>query len=600
MKIPRLSSKSVTLSNGLTVVVSEEHTVPVVAIAVTYRVGSRHEKKGRSGFAHLFEHLMFQGSENVPRGLFSRLIQAHGGVDNAFTERDYTHYYSFLPSHQVELGLWMEADRMRSLIVTPEKVENEKKVVQEELRLRYYNQPYVRAITETLNTAAFRKWPNQHSVGGSLEDVGRARFSEVVEFFNTHYLPNNAVLTVAGDVRFPEIKRLVQRHFSSIAGRKLPAAPKLQEASPSREKRAQVEDHHAKLPALVVGWPCPDRRSPDFWALSFLGELLFSGEESPLHQSLVKEKQVAISLAGQLGFPYSTVLDYKSPGLFGLYIIYPERDGKDGVLREMENVLERIRSRGISLKEWRRVQTSIRSQLVHQAQSAMDRARLLGVYTAIFGRPELINEDIKRLVSVRPEAVRRAAQKYLKTARRVVVDVIPSRKPGRAGGAQAPGHNGAVQSARPAESPAALPGVPVRAASPRALQFPGMREFRLANGLEVLCVEDHRLPLVHALLAVPAGLGFSPESLPGFPEAAAELVLQGSRNKSAKEIAEHLADMGASLSVDVGADRALLSGSVLSESALPFFRQMVETLVDADFPKDEVALWKKNELQERK
>src|SRR5918912_2688394 len=253
-KPPNIPVSYYTLPNGLEVVISEDHIAPVVTVGVYYNVGFRLEPKGRTGFAHLFEHMKFQGSANVKKFEHAKFVEANGGSLNGHTDFDYTNYYQTMPSNRVELGIWLESDRMRSLDISEEKLKNQQAVVREEVRVNVLNQPYQFFEWISLWENAFSNWNNSHNGYGALAEINAATIEDVRNFFKTYYAPNNAVLTVVGDVDVNEVKKMVEKHFASIPSQPTPPRPDLTEPPQIREKRISQTDKLANLPALATGY----------------------------------------------------------------------------------------------------------------------------------------------------------------------------------------------------------------------------------------------------------------------------------------------------------------------------------------------------------
>ena len=280
-QLPPTPIEDFTLANGLRVVLSQDRAIPVVSVAVYYDVGSRNEKEGRTGFAHLFEHMMFQGSENVPKAAHFQYIFNAGGTMNGTTSTERTNYFETLPSNYLPLAFWLESDRMRSLKVTQENLDNQRNAVQEEKRLRYDNQPYVNAFLR-MNELIFTNPANAHSTIGSMEDLDAATIDDMQEFFRIYYAPNNAVLSVVGDFDNAEARALVDKYFGSIPSQPVPPPVDVSEPEAVAIREEVFNDPLAPAPAFVLGWKIPERRTPDFYALSLAGTLLFEGDSSRL------------------------------------------------------------------------------------------------------------------------------------------------------------------------------------------------------------------------------------------------------------------------------------------------------------------------------
>src|SRR5215470_6959645 len=281
------------LKNGLRVILSEDHSAPTYSISVVYNVGSRDEKKGRTGFAHLFEHMMFQGSENVGKGEHFVLIENNGGGMNGSTNTDRTEYHETLPANQIDLGLFLESDRMRSLAITQANLDNQRETVKEERRQRYDNQPYGQTF-DTLFEVAYDDFPYKHSTIGSMDDLNAASVKDVADFFKTYYAPNNAVLTLVGDFKSSDILAKIEKYFGNIPAQAPPPSPDMTEPKQTAERRKTIEDPLAQIPRIDMPWKIPQGNTPDWYALYVLGEILSTGQSSRFYQTLVREKQVVL------------------------------------------------------------------------------------------------------------------------------------------------------------------------------------------------------------------------------------------------------------------------------------------------------------------
>jgi zinc protease len=405
------------LANGLRVIIAEDHYAPVYSIAVTYNVGSRNERKGRTGFAHLFEHMMFKGSEKVGPGEHFYLVFANGGNMNGSTSQDRTNYFEELPINQLELGLFLESDRMRSLAITKENLDNQRSTVQEERRLGLDNQPYGRT-GEVLEELAYENFPYKHSVIGSMDDLNAATVEDVQQFFKTYYAPNNAVLTLVGDLDTQKTLALVKKYFESIPKQTPP--PPVDETEPpqKQEKRTTVEDRLARMPRLDMAYHVPAGNTPDSFALSVLGNILSGGESSRLYQKLVKESEVATAV--NAGYDQR-----RGPSLFR-FIAMP-RPGKnlEDVEKAIDEEIARIQKEPPTEAEMRRVRSGARSSFVAVRESSLSLATQLGQYAVYFNDPNLINTRLDKIMAVTPADVQRVAKKYLVPNERTVVYTRP-------------------------------------------------------------------------------------------------------------------------------------------------------------------------------
>ncbi|HET9486806.1 MAG TPA: pitrilysin family protein, partial [Chryseosolibacter sp.] len=286
------------LDNGLKVVLSEDHTSPTVVIAVYYNIGFRIEPKNRTGFAHLFEHMMFQGSENLGKMEFIKLVQTNGGVLNGSTRFDYTNYFEIMPAHKLETALWAEADRMRGLDITQDNLTNQQGVVKNEVKVNVLNQPYGGFPWLDMPQYANENWFNSHNFYGDLADLDSAKLEDVDQFFKTYYSPNNAAIAIVGDFNKAETKKWVEQYFGNIPAVDLPAKPDIAEPKQTKEKRFTKEDKLANKPAFAVAYKMPDRNTPEYYAMGLIDQLLLQGNDSKLYQKLVQEKGYAGEVSG--------------------------------------------------------------------------------------------------------------------------------------------------------------------------------------------------------------------------------------------------------------------------------------------------------------
>src|SRR6476620_3091951 len=366
------------LPNGLKVVISEDHIAPVVTVAVYYNVGFRVEPKGRTGFAHLFEHMMFQGSANVKKFEHVKYVEANGGNTNGHTDFDYTNYYQTMPSNRVELGLWLESDRMRSLDISEENLKNQQNVVSGEVRVNVLNQPYQFFEWISLWENAFTNWNNSHNGYGELSEINAATIEDVRSFFKTYYAPNNAVLTIVGDVDVADVKKMVEKHFVSIPAQSTPPKADLSEPAQSKEKRVSQTDKLANLPALATGYHVPPQNSPDFPAMALLVQILQGDDSSRWYQRLVKEKELTLDLSGGLNY-FGNEFDYTGPMIMTTRTTYKPGHTGDEVVKEMDAVTAEDVAKGITDKELADAKVRYKSNFYSQLESSFGKAHLLSV-----------------------------------------------------------------------------------------------------------------------------------------------------------------------------------------------------------------------------
>lgn len=416
------------LPNGLKVVISEDHIAPVVTVAVYYNVGFRLEPKGRTGFAHLFEHMMFQGSANVKKFEHAKYVEANGGSLNGHTDFDYTNYYETLPSNRVEMALWLESDRMRSLDISEENLKNQQNVVSEEIRVNVLNQPYQLFEWIDLWENAFTNWNNSHNGYGELAEVNAATIEDVRNFFKTYYAPSNAVLTIVGDVDVADVKKMVEKHFGSIPAQPTPARPDLTEPPQTKEKRVSQTDKLANLPALATGYHLPPQNSPDFPAMALLVQILQGDDSSRWYQRLVKEKELTLDLTGGLNY-FGNEFDYTGPMIMTTRTTYKPGHTADEILREMDAVVADVSTKGITEKELADAKVRFRSNFYSQLESSFGKAHLLSALALFRDDPNQINSLLNPFESVTEAQVKAAAAKYLVASNRTVIDRVPEAKP---------------------------------------------------------------------------------------------------------------------------------------------------------------------------
>src|SRR5215471_2442696 len=294
------------LPNGMRVILSRDNAVPVVAVYVIYGAGARSEEKGRTGFAHLFEHMMFEGSANAPKGTHFGTVESNGGVLNGSTHPDYTDYYEVLPSNKLATALWLESDRMRSLSINDENLKNQKEAVKQERRLSFDNQPYATAIVDVWPPLMYQNWQSSHSLIGSFEDLNASTVEDVSKFFKSHYAPDNAVLVIVGDIQIPETKKLIETYFGDIPAQPAPKRPDLTEPSAFKPHTQTYKDAMAQVPGVIIGYLGPKRRTPDYYALNMIDAILTLGDSSRFRQDLVKGKQSVIQFEVNLGWPFAS------------------------------------------------------------------------------------------------------------------------------------------------------------------------------------------------------------------------------------------------------------------------------------------------------
>lgn len=423
---PVIPIEKYTLANGMRVILSRDNAVPVITLYMMYDVGARVEEKGRTGFAHLFEHMMFEGSANVPKGMHFKLVESNGGTLNGSTHPDYTDYFEVLPSNKLAVGLWLESDRMRSLAITQENLDNQKEAVKQERRLSVDNRPYSTALVDCWPELAFQNWQNSHSLIGSFEDLNASSVDDVAKFFKTYYAPDNAILVIVGDIQIPEARKLIEQYFGDIPAQTKPAKPDLTEPPNPTPRTGVYHDAHARVPAVIVGYPAPTRRSPGYYALAMLDVLLTGGPSSRFQLNLVKGKESLIQFQAELGFPFASTSDYKDPGDYAMFLLYKPSFTPQQIVGQAQEEIAKIQNDGVDPKELERARTFLRSEHITSLQSSLHRAQLLGRYELLDGQPELINTDLENFLAVTPAQIQDVAKRYLTPERRTVLEIRPA------------------------------------------------------------------------------------------------------------------------------------------------------------------------------
>ncbi len=421
------------LKNGLRVILSRDNAVPVITVYMIYDVGARSEEKGRTGFAHLFEHMMFEGSTNAPKGVLNKTIESNGGVFNGSTHPDFTDYYEVLPSNKLATALWLESDRMRNLSINEENLKNQKEAVKQERRLSFDNQPYSTAIVDVWPTLMFRNWQSSHSLIGSFEDLNNATVTDVSKFFKTYYAPDNAVLVLVGDIQNADAKKLIETYFGDIPSQAVPKRPDLAEPADFKAVKQVQKDPLAQVPGVVLGYPGPKRRSPDYYALHMVDAILTAGDSSRFRMDLIKGKQSVISCEAELGWPFASARDYRDPEPYAMFVLYKPNFTADQIVDQVQEEIAKLQNAPIDAKELERVKTQVRAGAIKEMQSSQARAQALAQFELADGDASLINTELDRVLAVTPAQIQAAAKKYLVPERRAVLEIQPAPAPGPKG-----------------------------------------------------------------------------------------------------------------------------------------------------------------------
>ncbi len=416
------------LDNGLRVVLSPEPSAPVVTVGVYYEVGFRLEPRGRSGFAHLFEHLMFQGSEHLAKMELVRLIQQNGGMLNGSTRTDFTNYFEVLPKAALELALWLEAERMRGPVITQEELDNQRDVVKNEVRVNVLNRPYGGFPWLDMTERAFSNWHNAHNGYGEFADLDAAGLDDVQHFFETYYSPRNAVLVVVGDIDVEQTFGLVRREFESIEGPVPPPAPDLSEPPPTEERRFTRQDPLATRPALAFAYHTPERGTPQFAALGVLHQLLGEGDDALLHRELVHRRGYSSSVAAGMNF-LGNMHNARTPLLWTCSLLHDTDTTPEEILAAADEVIEPLRAAPVSDAQFELALIKARASLYDTLASSLfpglGRLDLLASFALFDDDPERINRLEAEQRALTPAIVQQTAHDYLDPARRTVIALEP-------------------------------------------------------------------------------------------------------------------------------------------------------------------------------
>lgn len=428
MKGPQIALETKTMGNGLRVVIAPDSIAPVVTVGVYYKIGFRLEPQGRSGFAHLFEHMMFQGSANAPKMEHIKLINSSGGVLNGSTMYDVTNYYEAVPSNALGRVLWLEADRMRALKVDDENLNNQRDVVKEEVRVNVLNQPYGGFPWLDMPPVAFRNWANAHNFYGDFADLDAASLADVQTFFKTYYLPNNAVLLILGDVKSEEGFSLAEKYFGDI-----PAGPKPPFADPNEppqneERRGNVEEKFGTLPAMAIGYVMPKRRSAEWHAMALLDQALHGGRAGRIYRDLVLERQIAVEADGGV----DDIFGYDGPSQMTTRILHKPEISADATVAAFDAVIAEVQEKGIDADELEQLKVKWRSDYYAMLEGGRGGympkyglMHLLACFSLFDGEPQLVNSILDGFLQVTPVQMQAAANKYLVSQNRAIVFRAP-------------------------------------------------------------------------------------------------------------------------------------------------------------------------------
>lgn len=567
--VPPIPYQTRTLANGLTLYWAVDKTTPNVTVQVWYDVGGKDDPAQRSGFAHLFEHLMFKGAKDMPPQFIDRLTEDVGGFNNASTYPDFTNYYEVIPANHLQRLLWAEAERMGSLVVDQANFDSERNVVKEELRLRVLASPYGRLFNYDLPQASFSVHPYKRAPIGSVADLDAATLSDVRAFHATYYRPDNAVLLVVGNFDPAQLNTWVDQYFSGLA-RPADPIPRVTAVEPPRTGAKDVTTYgpNVPLPAVIMTFPAPAAADPDAPALEVASAILSSGKSSRLYHDLVYQQQLAADMVGEFDAR-------QQPGLFIAGAILASGKTPDQGEAALVEELKRLRETPVSATELARARNQLRASALGERETIEGRAFELGRAILLEGDAARANTDLDRLAQVSAADVQRVAIKYLDPAKRVTVRYLQQK-----GAPDSAGEAAGKSAAAPAESAASksAPAAPPPPGAPVAVVLPKAVERTLPNGLRVIVAKTSDLPLVSAEVLIRRGAASDPAGLAGLTAFTADLLPQGTAHRSASEIAEEIEALGGSISSSAGYDASAVSLTVLADQlpkALPILADVV-------------------------
>ena len=564
-KLPEIKFEKYELPNGLDVILHVDSTLPMVSVNIWYHVGSQNEKPGRTGFAHLFEHMMFQGSEHHNSGYFEPL-ESVGGTANGSTTEDRTNYLENIPSQYLETALWLESDRMGYLVpaMTQERLDNQRDVVKNERRERVENQPYGK-LEEILKSLMFPKdHPYSWSVLGSMADLSAASRDDVIEFFQRYYVPNNASLCIAGDFDPATAKQLVEKYFGPIPPG--PAIDRLQEWIPEFDgiRRAVAEDN-VNLPQLTMAWHAPQVYKPGDAELDLLAAILGSGKNSRLYKSLVYDKQIAQSVSVGL-------VSQELGSVFHITATAQQGHSLDEIERAIDDELRKLLVTGITREEFNLAQTQYEAYFVRSLERVGDfygRADLLNAYNIRLGDPGRFQWDLDRYLTTTPAKVMEFARRYIDLNKRGIVSIVPRTE----------------VTAATADFDRSIKPAP----GPRlAFEPPMPQAATLSNGLELYVIERQDLPLVQVNLVIKSGFAADPPQLPGLASLTADLLDEGTKSRTSLEISDEARSLGTFLAANSGFDMTTVSINAMKKNLDQSLDLLADVTLHPVFPASEL------------
>jgi len=585
-----------TLENGLQVILHQDHSDPIVSLAVVYYVGSNREKTGRTGFAHLFEHMLFQQSENVGQDQFSKIVQDAGGTLNGFTFWDGTAYYEVVPKSALETVMWLESDRMGFFknTITESAFANQQEVVINEKRQRVDNNPYGHTNYVIHKSIFPELHPYNWQVIGEMEDLKKAKVEDVIEFYDNFYGPNNATLVVAGDFEKANAKTLVEKYFGEVKRGKDVAPMDVHNVAISKTKKLYHEDNFATVPQLNMVWPSAEQYSDDAYALNFLAKILSDGKKAPLYKVLVKERELT-----------SRTRAYNSPmelaGLFRISITANQDKSLDDIEKAILESFHRLETDSISIIDVERVKAGLEINFYNRLQSILNKSFQLAMYNTFVGDPGFVQQDIDRIRAVSVEDIWRVYNKYIKDKPYVVTSFVPKGKLDLIveGSVKADvveeeieEHKEVAQAGEEdKEFEKSASGfdrsVQPEEGTPPGLNLPETWSATLDNGLKVYGIENHELPLVEFSLVLDGGHQFDIPEKNGVANLMTDIMMEGTATKTPEELEEEMDLLGSRISMSTGNLNINIRASALSRNFQKTIDLVEELLLEPRWDEEE-------------
>ena len=581
------------LANGLRVYSMPDASTASASVAVWYDVGSKNDPAGRSGFAHLFEHLMFKSTANMPAENFDRLTEDVGGFNNASTTDDYTDYFETVPANHLQRVLWAESERMGALVVDEGNFQSERKVVEEELRQSVLSNPYGKLFYLYLNQTAFDKHPYGRTTIGSIANLDTATVEDVRAFHAAYYRPDNAVLVVSGNFDGKQLDGWIDQYFSPIATPKR-AIPKVTTVEPARTaaRSFTVYEPNVPLPAIAMSWPTPAASDKDHAAFLVMDAILSAGQSSRLYESLIHDQQVA-SQAN------SFASDLQQPGFYALYAILSQGKTADNGLKALHGEIAKMRDAPVTQAEIDKVENLLVTQTLNQRETSDGRASELAHSVIVFNDPTAADKQIADIQKVSPADVQRVAKAIMDESRSVTIRYLPEASTPKGAKGDVIGDSPAIETVKidiPTAdipvftlSPEASRKPPPAAGQPIAAKVPGAVEKTLPNGLRVIIATKPGLPLVSANLSIGGGTALDPAAKAGLASLTADMATRGTATRSATDIARQVESLGGSLSSGAGPDASNVSLGVRSDKAKDLFAIFADVVENPAFKEDELA-----------